>query len=115
MADQNTEGLKEIMVFDLYLRENLKNRPLFAADQSNLKERLRDFYSDERNIRRYLNGYEEYDSKQTRRMTHVECFSIDVEQTCVRGTPCFLENYILFDYRNRNAMYGQARFISIPL
>lgn len=115
VADQNTEGLKEIMVFDLYLRENLKNRPLFAADQSNLKERLRDFYSDERNIRRYLNGYEEYDSKQTRRMTHVECFSIDVEQTCVRGTPCFLENYILFDYRNRNAMYGQARFISIPL
>ena len=78
---------------DLYLRENMKNRPAFAGDSLVSKEVERTFYDTESEEHQYLKGYEKYDKRQLRKMTHLE--NID-------------GHLILFDYQNRNPLTNQA-------
>lgn len=65
---------RELLVYDMYLRENVKSRPDFAVDLSLYKERIRDFYREEERERRYLPEYRDYDWKQMSKMSHVEPF-----------------------------------------
>ena len=58
------------MLYDLYSRENLKTRPAWAPDQTDIKESLRRFYQAEACEHRYLKKYDGYDWKQLRSMTH---------------------------------------------
>lgn len=81
------------MSLDLYLRENVKNRPAFAGESGVSKEEETAFYEQESKEHRYLQGYEQYDKRQMRKMTHLER---------VKG------NIFLFDYKNRNALTNQA-------
>ena len=103
------EGLyKDLLTFDLYLRENVKNRPEFAGEYSISKEFANDFYEKEAEHYRYLIGYEKYDKRQLRKMTHIEEFSHDV---LGNGEP--KEAKILFDYANRNRLTHQAAIFTI--
>ncbi len=92
-----TEMYRELLLFDMYLRENLKSRPDFAQDAADQKEFLRDFYRKEEEERRYLPDYQGYDWKQLSKMTHLEYFRYP------------LEGYVLFDYQNRNPLTYQAQ------
>lgn len=94
---------RELLVFDLYLRENMKSRPEFAGEYTVEKEWLSDIYEREVKEHRYLRGYEQYDKRQLRKMTHVEKFHYDVV-----GNGEKTEVTILFDYRNRNKLNYQA-------
>lgn len=94
---------RELLTLDLYLRENVKNRPEFAGEYHVPKDWLGDFYEKEAEQHRYLNGYEAYDKRQLRKMTHVEKFHYDVLGTCEEK-----EKWILFDYRNRSRLTHQA-------
>ena len=91
-------------MFDLYLRENMKNRPEFAGEYTMEKEELSAFYEKESKEHCYLEGYEMYDKRQLRKMTHMERFHYDVTEDGTRR-----ERVILFDYRNRNPLNYQAR------
>lgn len=84
---------QELLVFDLYLRENMKNRPDFAGEYTVGKEELSDFYEKESKEHQYLKGYEKYDKRQMRKMTHMEKFRYDVA-----GNGEEKETVILFDY-----------------
>lgn len=84
---------RELLVFDLYLRENMKNRPDFAGEYTVGKEELSDFYEKESKEHQYLKGYEKYDKRQMRKMTHMEKFRYDVA-----GNGEEKETVILFDY-----------------
>jgi radical SAM superfamily enzyme YgiQ (UPF0313 family) len=42
--DHEFEAFSELLVYDLYLRENLKTRPLFAKDLSQMKNLIRKLY-----------------------------------------------------------------------
>lgn len=95
---QREELYRELLVFDLYLRENMKNRPEFAGEYTVGKEELSAFYEEEAKEHRYLQGYEEYDKRQMRKMTHMERFHYDVVGN---GEP--KELCILFDYFRQNA------------
>ena len=107
--DREREELyRELLIFDLYLRENMKNRPEFAGEYTVLKEELAAFYEVESKEHRYLKGYESYDKRQLRKMTHIERFRYDVLGTGERK-----ESRILFDYRNRNPLNYQAQIFSI--
>lgn len=97
------ELYREILTFDLYLRENVKNRPGFAGEHRVTKEMLNDFYESEVECFRYLKGYQKYDKKQLRKMTHMEKFQYDVLGNCEEK-----EVVILFDYVNRNKLTHQA-------
>lgn len=99
---------RELLTFDLYLRENVKNRPEFAGEYQISKETLHDFYEEEAREHQYLKGYEQYDKRQLRKMTHVEGFHYDV-----LGDGGAMEVKILFDYENRSRLTHQASIFRI--
>ncbi len=97
------EFYRELLTIDLYLRENAKNRPEFAGEYTVSKEFLNEFYEEEAEQHRYLKGYEQYDKRQLRKMTHIERFQYDV-----LGDGAEKETRILFDYENRSKLTHQA-------
>lgn len=92
------ETYRELLTYDMYLRENLKTRPEFAIDLQPFKDDMRMFYKAEEENRSFLPDYEGYDSKQLSKMTHMEPL---MEK----------DTYVLFDYRNRSPLTGEARTI----
>lgn len=92
---------RELLLFDLYLRENLKSRPAFATDQSAYYGEIVDFYREEEANRVYLPNYSEYNAKQMSKMTHIEVFTCPPRR-------------ILFDYQVRNPLNHEARYIVLP-
>ncbi len=86
---------RDLLVYDLYLRENLKSRPSFAADQNPFKEQVRAFFAEEAETFRYLKeGYTGYEARQLIKMAHIEVFR--------EGRA------VLFDYRKRDALSHNA-------
>ena len=92
-VEKNVENYRQMLILDLYLRENVKKRPEFAGEVSVDKQKASAFYEKEAEERRYLKGYEGYDKRQLRKMTHLEQ---------ING------NLYVFDYRNRNVLMNQA-------
>ncbi len=90
----------EWLTLDLYLRDNVKNRPPFLGENKVTKEEASAFYRAEASERRYLKGYEGYDSRQMRKMTHLERIG---------------GKLILFDYQRRDALIGDARICVIEI
>lgn len=84
---------RNALTVDLYLRENVKNRPGFAGEDTVTKEEAADFYDEEAREHKYLKGYEQYDKRQLRKMTHLEKAG---------------GKLLLFDYKNRDILTNQA-------
>ena len=84
---ENLSYFKELMILDLYARENLKTRPVWAADRKAYKEKIQEFY------------------------THLEIFSYNVpEGKAEKGI-----YPVLFDYRNRNPLTNDAAMHVVTL
>ncbi len=96
----------ELLILDLYLRENSKSRPAWAGDLSLYKADFRDFYIREAENPQSLKNYAGYTSKQIMNMTHGEVFFHDVLKTGA-DLPC----YVVFDYRNRDPLTGNAKLV----
>lgn len=107
------EGLyKELLTYDIYLRENMKSRPGFARDLEGYKVRFREFYNDAFRLRKILPGYEEFQPRQIARMTHLEMFSYPVWES-KGGAEWKMEKLaeqrmVLFDYRKRSPLTNEA-------
>ena len=86
--------MRDKLTYDLYLRENVKSRPAFALDQSPYKEIVKSFFIREDAERRFLSGYEGFDSRQLSKMAHLEVFGDG--------------RMVHFDYRNREPLFGNA-------
>ena len=97
--------ITELLIIDLYARDNLKNRPLWAPDISKYKDEVYDFFREEEKERRYLKGYEQYNFKQMLKMTHMEIVD---RQNGDRKV-------YLFDYINRNPINKEAEIIQINI
>lgn len=95
-----------LALMDLYARENLKSRPGFAPDLTAYGEERRRFYQKEEQERTYLKQYEGYQWKQLMRMTHLEKFPVDPD-----GEK--REVWLLFDYRMRDPLTGNASVTEI--
>lgn len=106
---------RELLTYDLYLRENVKSRPEFAKDLMPYKEEIREFYRREEEERKYLPEYRDYDSKQLARMTHMEPFSYPVWEPMMRTETKEAEvpRFVLFDYEARNPLTQDARHLEI--
>lgn len=87
------ENYRQMLILDLYLRDNVKKRPEFAEEINLDKAQASAFYEKEAQEYRYLKGYESFDKRQLRKMTHLE--RIDGK-------------LLLFDYRNRDILTNQA-------
>ena len=93
-------GYREWLTLDLYLRDNVKNRPAFLGENRVKPDEAAAFYKAEEEERRYLSGYESYDRRQMRKMTHLEKIG---------------EEVLLFDYRKRNPLNGDAAIYRVEM
>ncbi len=100
---------KELMMFDLYSRENLKNRPVWAFDEKIYKNAFREFYLAEAQEHFLLKGYEAYDEKQLAKMTHLEVMHYHPD-TYEAGEYAFL-----FDYQRRDVLTYAATVQEVKL
>lgn len=111
-APDKEEMYRELLTFDIYLREKMKTRPTFAKSQDCLKEISRKLYQGEEENRELLPSYKEYNSKQLSKMTHLEEweYSVWILGDCKKlaDTRC-----TIFDYNERNLLNGEARIIVI--
>ncbi|MBQ7933478.1 MAG: B12-binding domain-containing radical SAM protein [Lachnospiraceae bacterium] len=102
---------RELLTYDMYLRENLKSRPVFARELREEKQFIQDFYRREQEQREYLSAYSAYDWKQMSKMTHLEPFFYPVwdrqgmDQLLAVPEPV---GYILFDYQKRDPLTYEA-------
>lgn len=107
--DANGSRYRERLTFDLYLRENIKNRPAYAADLSSCREAIRNFYRQEALTHELLPHYAQYNAAQLQSMTHIDKF-------CgLTDAPEERPQYILFDYRIRDPLTNDAATIAINL
>ena len=88
------EKYRDLLIYDLYLRENVKSRPSFARDQSPYKTAVREFFRREEDQPGYLKDYHGYDYRQMSKMAHVE----------VMGDG----RMVLFDYKRRDPLTYNA-------
>lgn len=115
---EQEELYRELLVFDLYLRENLKSRPEFAGDQWEYYDRISAFYKQEEQERRFLPDYTEYHARQLQKMTHMEYFlysvwEADADQEDRKPELCDRPYPVLFDYRTRDPLTQDARFVVV--
>lgn len=110
---------RELLTYDMYLRENLKSRPEFAGEpDASRKEYIREFYKKEEKNRQYLKEYASRDWKQLGKMTHMEYFAYPVWDALKlarmrEGQEEKPEGgYVLFDYQKRSPLTYEARVVS---
>lgn len=112
LEEQGKEDLayfRERMVFDLYARENLKTRPVWAGEQKLYKEQIQNFYRKEAEEPRLLRQYGGYQPRQLEKMTHLEVFTYDVlRQKREKG-----QYPVLFDYKERSPLTHDARVCAV--
>lgn len=130
---EKTELYRELLTFDMYLRENMKARPGFAKDLGEYKENIWEFYKEEEQARYYLPEYISYNAKQMKSMTHLEIFYYPVwERADENIDHCKMQKekagykdngiadhsikgakgeayMVLFDYQKRDPLTGCAR------
>ena len=108
LAAKNTAGtessikptlpdFRDSLMYDLYVRENIKSRPSFASDQSPYKKEVREFFMAEEENPKWLMDYAGFDSRQMAKMAHLEHME--------DGT------FVLFDYKKRDPLSGNARAV----
>ena len=111
--DKEREDLyRELLTYDIYLRENMKSRPPFAKELAEYKEAFREFYEKEE-MWALLPGYGEYQPRQIARMTHMDVFTYPVwEEDGIQCTQKLAkETAVLFDYVCRNPLTNEARTV----
>ena len=109
---EREELYKELLLFDLYVRENLKSRPDFAPDLHDLQPVIHAFYKKEESERRYLPHLSEIPAPQLSRMTHLEPFSYSVWATDVSEVKRLQEQeFLLFDYDHRDPLTREAKVL----
>lgn len=114
---------RELLTYDMFLREKPKSRPEFAMDiDASVRQWIREFYQTEEQNRVYLQSYEAYDWKQMSKMTHLEPFFYPVwdkermqayhhftlEELQAEALVDNMPDYILFDYNARNPLTYEA-------
>jgi hypothetical protein len=94
--DDKAALYRELLTFDMYLRENLKSRPGFLPQSAIDKETLRSLRA----------GRELY-------ISHIEKFDYPVwlEEAYLCGVKLSAPKYVIFDYKERNALTHDAMVV----
>ena len=100
LSGYDLEEFVTAMIFDYYMRDNVKSRPEFFGAERVEKSFSKAFYSIEAREHRYLSGgrYDTDDPRLLRKLTHLEKAG---------------GRYYLFDYEDRDPLNGNARVIKI--
>lgn len=106
----NEEVYRELLTYDLYLREKLKSRPAFLQDRKLQEDLVWNFYKKEESEPALLKDYAQYTAKQMMHMTHLEYFRYPVWNMGAWDGEVSAEyaGAVFFDYRKRNPITGDA-------
>ena len=109
------EVYRELLTYDLYLREKLKSRPAFLQDRKLQEDLVWNFYKKEESEPVLLKDYAEYTAKQMMHLTHLEYFRYPVWDMD-EWDGVAREKYagaVFFDYGKRNPITGDAKVVRI--
>ncbi len=98
-ADEDV--LKQLLIYDLYLRENIKKRPAWTNTTALEKKEATAFYRMD-STGKYFPEMQPYNSKKAAAYTHIEKFMIDMDTYEKR------EWWALFNYHNRDPLTYDA-------
>jgi radical SAM superfamily enzyme YgiQ (UPF0313 family) len=90
---------REILLFDLLLRENIRSRPTFLPERAQ-NVNLRELYD------RY---------RGERQQVHIEYFTYDIEASAQTGIAVETPEFILFDYGSRNPISNFVDYHKLEL
>lgn len=111
--DENEwDTLDEIMLYDMYLRENVKGRPAWAKDTAQYKKEWKALYREqgEKLFPEDVQA-EIYDSKRAANQSHIEVFEINIKKFEQSGQVEKKQVFCLFDYSRRNPLNRAARTV----
>lgn len=108
--DKNVEIYRELLTYDLYLREKLKSRPAFLQDRKLQEDLVWNFYKKEAEEPRLLKDYAQYTAKQMMHLTHLEYFRYPVWNMDAWDGTVSSEymGAVFFDYQRRNPITEDA-------
>lgn len=98
--------LDQLLMYDLYLRENIKKRPVWANTTALEKKEATRFYRQEETAQ-YFTDMVPYDSKKAAGSCHVEKFDIDMDTYEKR------EWWALFRYDARDPLTYDAQVLEV--
>lgn len=106
------DTLDEIMLYDMYLRENVKGRPAWAKDTAQYKKEWKALYR-EQGEKLFPEDVQAgiYDSKRAANQSHIEVFEINIKKFEQSGQVEKKQVFCLFDYSRRNPLNRAARTI----
>lgn len=110
LAKEQLGILSQLLVVDLYHRENMKSRPEFAADISHYNKAVTGFFINQGN-EEYKIEAENYDSKVYARKMHIEPVSVDIYNISKDMKELTRPVYLLFDYDDRNPIDYNCRIV----
>lgn len=104
--------LDEIMLYDMYLRENVKGRPAWAKDTAQYKKEWKALYR-EQGEKLFPEDVQAgiYDSKRAANQSHIEVFEINIKKFEQSGQVEKKQVFCLFDYSRRNPLNRAARTV----
>lgn len=111
--DENErDTLDEIMLYDMYLRENVKGRPAWAKDTAQYKKEWKALYR-EQGEKLFPEDVQAgiYDSKRAANQSHIEVFEINIKKFEQSGQVEKKQVFCLFDYSRRNSLNRAARTV----
>ena len=111
--DENEwDTLDEIMLYDIYLRENVKGRPVWAKDTAQYKKEWKALYR-EQGEKLFPEDVQAgiYDSKRAANQSHIEVFEINIKKFEQSGQVEKKQVFCLFDYSRRNPLNRAARTV----
>ena len=111
--DENEwDTLDEIMLYDMYLRENVKGRPAWAKDTAQYKKEWKALYR-EQGEKLFPEDVQAgiYDSKRAANQSHIEVFEINIKKFEQSGQVEKKQVFCLFDYSRRNPLNWAARTV----
>lgn len=101
------EVVRELLTYDLYLRENMKSRPEWTKDLKEWNRLHLEFFRREELAEEYIKE-KPYDSRKAARQYHIEVMSFEPEETARIGEQIGKQVHILFDYHHRNPLNGDS-------
>ena len=106
------DTLDEIMLYDMYLRENVKGRPAWAKDTAQYKKEWKALYR-EQGEKLFPEDVQAgiYDSKRAANQSHIEVFEINIKKFEQSGQVEKKQVFCLFDYSRRNPLNRAARTV----
>ncbi len=113
-TDMAEDVLSQLLTYDCYLRENVKNRPSFCLSQDQWKEAKKEWSQREAREHGILSGYGDVTSKQLMNLVHVEVFEMDLDAYIKTGRVIRKPVWKVYDYRNRDPLTHDATVFTIP-